>query len=41
VILGGGLGGLEGGFGLACDNVASYEVVTADAATLRGKRVSP
>jgi FAD/FMN-containing dehydrogenase len=28
--LGGGLGWLEGKFGLACDNVLSFEVVTAD-----------
>jgi FAD/FMN-containing dehydrogenase len=34
LILGGGRGLLARRFGLACDNVASYEVVTADGATL-------
>jgi FAD/FMN-containing dehydrogenase len=33
--LGGGMGWLARRFGLACDNVASYEIVTADGATLR------
>jgi FAD/FMN-containing dehydrogenase len=33
--LGGGMGWLARRFGLACDNVASYEVVTADSETLR------
>jgi FAD/FMN-containing dehydrogenase len=32
--LGGGMGWLARRFGLACDNVASYEVVTADSETL-------
>ena len=33
--LGGGMGWLARRFGLACDNVVSYEIVTADGATLR------
>src|SRR5215213_6786292 len=33
--LGGGMGWLARRFGLACDNVASCEIVTADGATLR------
>jgi FAD/FMN-containing dehydrogenase len=33
--LGGGMGWLARRFGLACDNVTSYELVTADGATLR------
>src|SRR5215216_7869020 len=33
--LGGGMGWLARRFGLACDNVASYEIVTADGTTLR------
>jgi FAD/FMN-containing dehydrogenase len=33
--LGGGMGWLARRFGLACDNVASYEIVTADGETLR------
>jgi FAD/FMN-containing dehydrogenase len=33
--LGGGMGWLARRFGLACDNVVSYEMVTADGATLR------
>jgi FAD/FMN-containing dehydrogenase len=33
--LGGGMGWLARRFGLACDNVVSYETVTADGATLR------
>ena len=33
--LGGGMGWLARRFGPACDNVASYEVVTADGTTLR------
>ena len=33
--LGGGMGWLARQFGLACDNVASYTVVTADAETIR------
>jgi FAD/FMN-containing dehydrogenase len=33
--LGGGMGWLARRFGLACDNVASYQIVTADGATLR------
>ena len=33
--LGGGMGWLARRFGLACDNVTSYEIVTADGATLR------
>jgi FAD/FMN-containing dehydrogenase len=33
--LGGGMGWLARQFGLACDNVAAYTVVTADGATLR------
>src|SRR5215211_1228121 len=33
--LGGGMGWLARRFGLACDNVASYEIVTADCETLR------
>ncbi len=33
--LGGGMGWLARRFGLACDNVASYEIVTADGSTLR------
>jgi FAD/FMN-containing dehydrogenase len=36
--LGGGMGWLARRFGLACDNVASCEVVTADGATLPGSR---
>ena len=33
--LGGGMGWLARRFGLACDNVASYQLVTADSVTLR------
>jgi FAD/FMN-containing dehydrogenase len=33
--LGGGMGWLARRFGLACDNVASYEIVTADGETVR------
>jgi FAD/FMN-containing dehydrogenase len=33
--LGGGMGWLARRFGLACDNVVSYQIVTADGATLR------
>ena len=33
--LGGGMGWLARRFGLACDNVVSYEIVTAEGATLR------
>jgi FAD/FMN-containing dehydrogenase len=33
--LGGGMGWLARRFGLACDNVVSYEIVTADGTTLR------
>src|SRR3989454_3016801 len=33
--LGGGMGWLARQFGLACDNVASYTLVTADGATVR------
>jgi FAD/FMN-containing dehydrogenase len=33
--LGGGMGWLARRFGLACDNVVSHEIVTADGATLR------
>jgi FAD/FMN-containing dehydrogenase len=33
--LGGGMGWLARRFGLACDNVVSYEMITADGATLR------
>jgi FAD/FMN-containing dehydrogenase len=33
--LGGGMGWLARRFGLACDNVTAYEIVTADGATLR------
>jgi FAD/FMN-containing dehydrogenase len=33
--LGGGMGWLARRFGLACDNVVTYEIVTADGATLR------
>jgi FAD/FMN-containing dehydrogenase len=33
--LGGGMGWLARRFGLACDNVVSYKIVTADGATLR------
>jgi FAD/FMN-containing dehydrogenase len=36
--LGGGMGWLARQYGLACDNVVSFEVVTADAAVVRASR---
>ncbi|HZP22499.1 MAG TPA: FAD-binding oxidoreductase [Terriglobales bacterium] len=37
--LGGGIGWLEGRFGLACDNVLSFEIVTADGQVRRSSAI--